>query len=70
MIIIQDTGILSRYSVDSNWIGSVNGNGRLYPGFSTRFLEIGFSRPFKESAQGLVMNSKVDVIAVGNDQPV
>ena len=39
MIIIQDTGILSRYSVDSNWIGSVNGNGRLCLGFSTTFFD-------------------------------
>lgn len=70
MIIIQETGILLRYSVDSNWIGSVSVDGRLFLGFSTRFLGLGWSRPCKESTQGLIMNSKADLIAVGNDRPV
>ena len=70
MIIIQDTGILSRYSVDSTWMGCVSVDVRRCLVFSTRFLGLGFGRPCKESTQGLVMNSKADVIAVGNDRPV
>ena len=42
MIIIQDTGILSRYSVDSKWVGCVSIDGRLCLVFSTRFLGLGF----------------------------